>query len=108
MKVRGAQPKERVLRDCWQEMRARNDSAHTPLFTIGGKECATARVGPDGRSRKRSGSAAVDYMVAWVDALETNEGLPMHGTRTDWVGINRLIESENPRYAWFLVGRNHA
>lgn len=101
VRIRGARPKERVLRECWQEMRARNESAHTPLFTIEGKEYATARVGPDGRSRKRSGSAAVDYMVAWVDALGAKEGLPTHGSRTDWVTINRRFENESPRYAGF-------
>lgn len=101
VRVRGAQPKERVLRDCWQEMRSRNESAHRPLFTIGGKEYATPRTGPDGRSRKRSGSPAVDYMVAWIDALAAREGLPMRGTRTDWVDINRRFEVESPRYAGF-------
>lgn len=101
VRVRGAQPKERVLRDCWQEIRSRNEVAHTPFFVIDGKEYATARLGLDGRSRKRSGSPAVDYMVAWVDALEAKEGLPMHGTRTDWVGINRRFEVDNPQYVGF-------
>ena len=98
VRVRGAKPKERVLRDCWQEMRIRNASAEKPLFTINGEEYATSPSGPDGRKRERSGSAVVDYMVAWVDALGAKHGLPMHGTRTDWVGIHSRFENENPDY----------
>ena len=98
VRVRGTKPKERVLRDCWQEMRARNASAEKPLFTINGEEYAAAPTGPDGRKHERSGSAAVDYMVAWIDALQAKYGLPMHGTRVDWVGIHRRFENENPSY----------
>ena len=96
VRVRGTKPKERVLRDCWQEMRTRNDSAERPLFTIGGEKYAAARPGPDGRKRDRAGSAAVDYMVSWIDALQEWEGFPMHGTRVDWVGIHCRFENDNP------------
>lgn len=98
IRVRGAKPKEKVLRDCWQEMRARNTSAGKPLFTIDGNKYATAKPGPDGRKRERAGSALVDYMVNWVDALGAKDGLPMHGKRVDWVGIHHRFERENPNY----------
>ena len=98
VRIRGARPKEKVLRDCWQEMRRRNDSARRPLFTIGGREYTAVAPGPDGRKRERAGSAAVDYMVAWIDALRAKEGLPTRGTRVDWVGIHCRFECENPDY----------
>lgn len=101
VRVRGTKPKERVLRDCWQEMRIRNASAEKPLFTINGEEYAASPSGPDGRTRERSGSAVVDYMVAWIDALKAKRGLPMRGSRTNWMEIHRRFENENPDYIDF-------
>ena len=100
VRVRGTKPKEMVLRDCWQEMRLRNAGAGSSLFAIDGKEYATAKLGEDGRVRERSGSADVDYMVAWVDSLKsTGMGLPKRGSRIDWKSIHRDFESANLSYA---------
>lgn len=98
VRIRGSKPKEKVLRDCWQELRERNASAGKSRFVIGDEEYTSAPSGPDGRKRKRSGSAAVDYMVAWIDALRAKDGLPMRGTRVDWVSIHRRFEIQNPNY----------
>lgn len=98
VRVRGAKPKERILRECWQEIRERSSSAPSKSFTKDGRDYMTLNSGPSGRTRERSGSADVDYMVAWIDALSGDGGLPMRGSRISWVEISRRFELENPDY----------
>lgn len=101
VRVRGSKPKEMVFRDCWQEMRARNTEANKPLYVVGGEKYSTAKMGKDGRARSRSGSAAVDFMVAWVDSLKVGEGFPMRGSRVNWKTVHRWFEERNPNYKYY-------
>lgn len=101
VRVRGTKPKENVLRDCWQEMRARNAESRECSYTVDGKGYRTVEVGEGGRVRTRSGSADVDYMIAWIESLKQSGRFPMRGTRLNWVEAHRRFEKENPDYINF-------
>ncbi len=98
VRVRGSRPKERVMRDCWQEMREIESKAGEKRFEVGGVEYRQQKLGESGRTRTRSGSPSVDCMVAWVDALYTSGMIPRRGSRIDWVEVKRMFEGSCPEY----------
>lgn len=97
--IRGSIPKERVLREVWQEIRQRADNRHATLFFSKGERYTYPDFGASGRVRSRSGSSIVDFMIEYVDGLFAAGNFPKKGTRGDWIRVHQMFGVDNPLLA---------
>ena len=99
IRIRGARPKEALLRDCWQDMRERFDGNEKPVYIVGGEEMTGLKYSSSNSVRRRVGRPEVDRMVQWVDTLAAANEFPMRGSRPDWVSAHARFEISVPALA---------
>jgi len=99
VRIRGARPKEAILRDCWQDMRAGFCGENASEYHVSGRVVTSLGYSEAGKRLERSPSPKIDCMVQWVDALALVGKFPMCGDRADWKSAHAQFEIEVPELA---------
>ena len=99
VRFRGAQPKEALMLEAWQEIRSRLDMPRQFEYTSNGSPMVLHSPSGSGRSRKRVGDPAVYRVISWTERRLAESQFPMRGSMKDWKTAIALFDKENPDLA---------